>query len=54
MRLHYTPRMLRQLEETNSKLYEAVIGTANFMKSEDVFADLSCGYVKLEGIPRLT
>ena len=54
LRLHYTPRMLRQLEETNSKLYEAVIGTANFMKSEDVFADLSCGYVKLEGIPRLT
>lgn len=54
LRLHFTPRLINQLEQCDRKLFEAVAGTANFIKSEEVFADLSCGFIKLQGIPQLT
>lgn len=54
LRIHFTHRMINQLETNDRKLFEAVAGTADFMKSEEVFADLSGGYIKLQGIPQHT
>ncbi|MFG6359694.1 HD family phosphohydrolase [Taurinivorans muris] len=54
LRKFFTQRMVTQLKKYNPELYEAVVSTENFMRSDEVFADFSCGYIKLQGIPHLT
>lgn len=54
LRIYYTNRMVNQVKGRDPKLYEAIIGTEKFIESDQVFADFSCGCVKLQGIPHQT
>lgn len=54
LRIFYTNRMVNQLKEYDVKLYEAIVSTESFIKSDQVFADLSCGFIKLQGVPSQT
>ena len=49
-----TSKILSDLQQSNKNVYDAVTGVAEFLESDRVFCDPSCGYIKLAGIPLFT
>jgi len=49
-----TSKMLSDLQHASKNTYDAVTGVAGFLQSDRIFCDLSCGHIKLAGIPIFT
>lgn len=49
-----TRKMLSDLQSSNQSAYEAVTSPAGFLESDRVICDLSCGCIKMPGIPLFT
>lgn len=49
-----TPHMQKALQKANPQRYLTVMRMTDFFDTDKIFEDISCGYVKLAGIPELT
>lgn len=52
--MRISSKIFQDLREVTPKTYAAVSTSATFLASDDVFEDLSCGQIKLAGIPLFT